>query len=72
MMAMSGVVSTGEMTMCTADYNPVCAEKQVQCVTAPCNPVRQTYSNACMAAADQATVIFEGDCNIAEGGVIVG
>ena len=60
-----------EPTICTMQYDPVCAEKQVQCVTTPCDPVRTTYGNACMAAADQATIIFEWDCNIAEGGIIV-
>lgn len=49
-------------TMCTADYNPVCATKQVQCIKAPCDPIKQTYSNACMAAADQAIVISQGEC----------
>lgn len=46
-------------TMCTMQYEPVCGEKQVQCITTPCDPIRSTYGNACMAAADQATVIFE-------------
>ncbi len=66
------VDSSEQPSMCTMQYEPVCAEKEVQCVTAPCNPIRQTYGNACMAAADQAKVIFEWDCNIAEGGVVVG
>ncbi len=58
-------------TMCTMQYEPVCGEKQVQCITTPCDPIRSTYGNACMAAADQATVIFEWECNIAETGPIV-
>ena len=53
------VDSSEQPSMCTMQYEPVCAEKEVQCVTAPCNPIRQTYGNACMAAADQAKVIFE-------------
>jgi hypothetical protein len=60
MTILSGSMSTGALpTMCTMQYEPVCAEKQVQCVTTPCNPIRSTYGNACMAAADQATIIFE-------------
>lgn len=35
--------------VCTMDYNPVCAKVQVQCITTPCNPVRETFSNRCMA-----------------------
>ena len=46
-------------TMCTMQYEPVCAEKQVQCVKAPCDPIKQTYGNSCMAAADQAKVITQ-------------
>lgn len=34
---------------CTMDYTPVCAKVNVQCVTTPCNPVSETFSNACEA-----------------------
>lgn len=35
--------------VCTTDYNPVCAKVNVQCITAPCDPVNETFSNACEA-----------------------
>ncbi len=47
---------------CTMEYNPVCGSKQVQCITTPCNPVQQTYSNACAMRADGATFAYEGAC----------
>lgn len=61
----SGGVSTGSSgsgVMCTMQYQPVCAAKQVQCIKAPCYPVYQTYGNSCTAGADNATVIHEGEC----------
>jgi hypothetical protein len=39
--------------VCTEQYAPVCGEK---------GSVRKTYSNACFAAADGATVIAAGPC----------
>lgn len=47
---------------CTKEYRPVCGSKQVVCITAPCNPVEQTYSNRCMMQADGATFVHEGAC----------
>lgn len=35
--------------ICTADYTPVCATVNIQCIKAPCNPVQQTFSNSCNA-----------------------
>ena len=37
--------------MCTMEYAPVCGLVEVQCVTTPCDPVSQTFSNACSACA---------------------
>jgi hypothetical protein len=36
---------------CTKEYRPVCGLVEVQCVTTPCNPVPETFSNACSACA---------------------
>lgn len=47
---------------CTKEYMPVCGSKQVQCVTTPCNPIQQTYSNRCMLNADGATFLHAGAC----------
>ncbi len=51
-----------KLTACTMEYAPVCASKEVQCITAPCNPVAQTYSNSCMATANEAIYLFDGEC----------
>jgi hypothetical protein len=48
----------GAEVACTMEYAPVCGEKQVQCVATPCDAVRETYSNSCMAGADGATIVF--------------
>ncbi|MDD3144509.1 MAG: hypothetical protein PHV23_00195 [Candidatus Gracilibacteria bacterium] len=49
-----------EARICTMDYNPVCAEVQVQCIKAPCFPVNQTFGNACGAGDNK--VIYQGEC----------
>jgi peptidoglycan hydrolase-like protein with peptidoglycan-binding domain len=49
-------------TACTKEYRPVCGQKQVQCITTPCNPVQQTYGNRCTMEADGATFLHEGAC----------
>lgn len=35
--------------VCNQIYAPVCATVQIQCIKAPCNPVQQTFANACEA-----------------------
>lgn len=55
-------VDGGTKVICTAEYAPVCGEKQVQCITAPCYPVRRTYSNECNLKVDRATFIHRGAC----------
>jgi hypothetical protein len=47
---------------CTMEYAPVCGSVQVQCVTTPCNPIKQTFSNKCMASASNATNVTTGAC----------
>ncbi|MEK7462726.1 MAG: hypothetical protein AAB618_04105 [Patescibacteria group bacterium] len=52
---------------CIEIYAPVCAEVQVECVTTPCNPVPQTYSNSCFACASSRVVSYtEGSCEGAD------
>jgi len=48
--------------VCTMEYAPVCGSKPIVCITTPCNPVQQTYSNRCMMQADGATFLYEGAC----------
>lgn len=47
--------------MCTMDYNPVCAKVQIQCITTPCNPILETFSNACMAWDNE--IVYAWECN---------
>jgi len=47
--------------ICTMDYRPVCAQVEVQCVTTPCNPIDETFSNACSAWDNK--IIYTGECN---------
>lgn len=35
--------------ICAQIYAPVCALVQIQCMRAPCDPVRETFSNSCEA-----------------------
>ena len=53
-------------TMCTTQYEPVCGWVQVQCITAPCDPVPTDFSNSCMAAVAGAIDIMSGACNISQ------
>jgi len=38
---------------CIQIYQPVCATVNVQCVTEPCNPVKETFSNSCHACVNE-------------------
>lgn len=58
-------VSAAEPTACTMEYAPVCGSVQVQCFAAPCYPVRETFSNSCMAAARGATNVTPWACESA-------
>lgn len=48
-----GVALAAEPTMCTMQYDPVCAVKDGE---------RRTYGNSCTAGADGATVLYRGEC----------
>ena len=48
---------------CTADYAPVCATVEIQCIKAPCNPIQQTFSNSCEACKNSlAKSYIPGEC----------
>ncbi len=50
-------------TVCTAEYAPVCASIQIQCIRAPCNPIEQTFSNTCTMDANKLAVfLHDGEC----------
>jgi hypothetical protein len=48
--------------ICTMEYKPVCGEVEVQCIKAPCLPIKQTFGNDCMAKAAKAKNITQGEC----------
>jgi len=53
-----------EVEMCTMDYTPVCGEVEVMCLTTPCDPIPQTFGNACGACASgNVTSYTEGECS---------
>lgn len=40
-------VKKEEPKACTREYMPVCGEIQIQCIKAPCYPIKQTFWNKC-------------------------
>lgn len=49
--------------VCTMEYAPVCGLVEVQCITTPCDPVPQTFGNACGACAQGNVASYtEGAC----------
>jgi hypothetical protein len=52
-----------EAEACIEIYAPVCGAVRVECVTTPCNPVPQTFSNSCFACAEDRVISYtEGAC----------
>lgn len=48
---------------CAQVYAPVCAEVNIQCIKAPCNPVKETFSNLCEACKNQLVSSYTaGEC----------
>lgn len=62
-LSISPVGAQSNQIACTMEYAPVCALVQVQCIMAPCNPIRQTFSNSCMAWASNAINVTIGECS---------
>lgn len=62
--AMEQVMVDGQEDIkpCTREYQPVCGEIQVQCITTPCPPLRTTFANRCEAENAGAIDITEGAC----------
>ena len=49
--------------VCTMEFAPVCAEVQIQCIKAPCDPILQTFSNKCQMLQNKlAKFLYEGQC----------
>lgn len=58
----NAATTSDDQVMCPMIYAPVCGTVQVQCIMAPCEPVRQTFGNSCVAGASKATSVTEGAC----------
>ena len=49
---------------CIEIYQPVCAKVRVDCITTPCDPIKQEFSNSCFACINSRTLSYtEGECN---------
>lgn len=56
---------------CTTEFAPVCAEVQIQCIKAPCEPILQTFSNRCEMNKNKLTkFLYEGECKNEQTGPI--
>ena len=50
--------------VCTQVYQPVCASVRVECIKAPCNPIKQTFSNQCTACSAPRVLSYTpGECS---------
>jgi len=55
--------NTHTMRPCTKEYLPICAEVAIECITTPCEPIKQTFSNACVLSNNKkATFLYKGAC----------
>ena len=55
--------NTTTMRPCTKEYVPVCAEVAIECITTPCEPIQQTFPNACVLSNNKkATLLYKGAC----------
>lgn len=50
---------------CIEIYQPVCATVNIQCITTPCNPIQQTFSNSCKACSNSLVESYTmGECEV--------
>lgn len=61
------LVIENEPLICTMEFNPQCGLKPIACVTTPCQPIYETFSNPCMLTGSNAALVFEGQCGDLEG-----
>lgn len=49
--------------VCAEIYAPVCATVEIQCVRAPCNPIKETFGNSCEACSNSLVKSYtQGEC----------
>jgi len=52
---------------CIEIYQPVCGQMQVECITAPCDPIKETFENSCKACTNERVISYtEGECETME------
>lgn len=52
-----------ENNACTADYVPVCAKIDMDCITLPCESIKETFSNRCVQNINlNSTYLYDGEC----------
>lgn len=61
-LGISNAEAASNPSVCTMEYAPVCGSVQVQCIQAPCPPIRETFGNKCVANAAGAMNITIGEC----------
>ncbi len=55
--------SSRNVDACITIYKPVCAKVNIQCIKAPCYPVKQTFGNSCEACTNPLAESYtEGEC----------
>jgi hypothetical protein len=48
---------------CIEIYQPVCGQMQVECITEPCDPIKETFENSCKACANPRVISYtQGEC----------
>ncbi|MAG50687.1 hypothetical protein CL621_03580 [archaeon] len=48
---------------CIEIYQPVCATVNIQCITTPCNPIKETFENSCKACTNSLVSSYiNGEC----------
>jgi hypothetical protein len=43
---------------------PVCGLQQVQCIKAPCDPIKKTYSNTCEMTSENSKLLHQWTCRV--------
>jgi N-acetylmuramoyl-L-alanine amidase len=52
-----------EFIACTQEYNPVCGQHEINCITTPCiQPEPKTFGNKCSLRSTGAKYLYSGEC----------